>query len=257
MHVKIHGSVAYLSQVFNTTFIEYKCPDDRLCFATNSDVSIPINLKSAIIGVLGVEQILQSKPNYVIGKKIEDLIGYKRQLQSFPYFLGPQASQVYGFPTSNGAGIGVGIISLGGYFTQSDLDKYFTRYSLGLAPTINIVYIDGATQNLAGSADENYLDVEIIASVVPQAKITLYFAPNTNQGFYDCLYAAITQNNIVSVSWGYNENSILSSKSFLDSFQALFSKFSNVPVFIATGDDGSSTGVGFPASCPNAIGKNI
>jgi hypothetical protein len=28
-----------------------------------------------------------------------------------------------------------------------------------------------------------------------------------------------------------------------------------VPIFIATGNDGSSIGVGFPANCPNAIGE--
>ena len=35
----------------------------------------------------------------------------------------------------------------------------------------------------------------------------------------------------------------------------MFAKYSNVPIFIATGDQGSAGGVGFPASCPNAIGE--
>ena len=77
MHVKMHGSVGHLSQVFNTTFKEYSCPYDGLCFATNSDVSIPSSLQSASIGVLGAEQILQPKPNYVIRKKSKTLKDFK------------------------------------------------------------------------------------------------------------------------------------------------------------------------------------
>ena len=149
----------------------------------------------------------------------------------------------------------MGIVSFGGYFIQSDLDAYFAANSLGTAPIINIAYVGDATQDYTdpNSAMENYLDVEIIASVVPQANIAIYFAPNTRQDFYDCLNAALTQNNIVSVSGGYNEHDILSYTSFMESFQTLFSSYSNVPVFIATGDLGSSTGVGFPASCPKSL----
>ena len=88
---------------------------------------------------------------------------------------------------------------------------------------------------------------------MPSATITIYFAPNTNLGFYDALYAALSSNNVVSLSWGSYENR---RSSYWNTMQALFSAYSNVPLFAATGDNGASNGVGFPASCTNAIGNS-
>ena len=257
VHLKLHGTVAQFSQVFNTTFVEYHCEDNynKMCFATTSEVYLPASLHSAIVGILGLEQVLKQKPHWR---------GEPRRAPraAASYFLGSQAAQVYGVPASTGAGIKVGIITLGGYFKQSELNTFFSSNGLGTAPTINIVYVDGATQTLSDSntAVENYLDVEIIASVVPQATITFYFGPNTGQGFYDVFNQAILNNNIVSASWGSAEYG--NPGSYMNSFQTLFSTYSNVPVFIATGDDGayispSTTAIsaGFPSSCPNAIGK--
>jgi len=260
IHLKLKASVAEFSQVFNTTFVEYKCLinnyTNHVCFASTTEVFIPVSLHTAIIGILGLEQVLTFKPNY---REVKNL---NRASSSYSYFLGSQAAQVYGAPLSTGAGIKVGIVSLGGYFKQTDLNTFFSSNNLGTAPTINIAYVDGGVQNTGdiGSSGENYLDIEIISSVVPQAIITIYFAPNTNQAFYDVLTAAIQNNNIVSCSWGSIENVYPTSN--LQMFQTLFSTYSNVPVFIATGDHGSYSttsssigGTGFPASCPNAIGN--
>ena len=263
MHLKLQAMAGQFSQVFNTTFVEYKCPNkftNHVCYATTSEVYIPDSLHTAIVGILGLEQVLTLHHHL----KVVENSGQKQKPSLSPgqYFLGSQAASVYGVPVSTGAGIKVGIISVGGYFRQSDLNTFFSYNNLGTAPTINIVYVDGATQNYAdgNSATENYLDIEIISSVVPQATITLYLGPNTNQGFYDVFLAALQNNNVVSCSWGLQEYG--TTKSYMQTFQTLFSTYSKVPVFVATGDAGSYAtksssvgGAGFPASCPNAIGR--
>ena len=170
---------------------------------------------------------------------------------SIKSFLPPQVAQVYGFPKSDGADIRVGIVSLGGYLNQSDLQNYFDQFDLGEAPTINIALINGFKYNdIWNAVFENYLGVEILESIVPKANITLYIAPNSFQGFYDVINIALKQNDVVSCSWGTLESG---TSSYWTSFQAMFARYSNVPIFFATGDDGSKDGVGFPASCPNAI----
>jgi hypothetical protein len=78
IHVKLSGKVSFLSQIFNTKFIEYKCDNHtetkgaqrkrQKCYASNSEVSIPETLKSAIIGIMGLEQVLFMKPNTVSNK---------------------------------------------------------------------------------------------------------------------------------------------------------------------------------------------
>ena len=61
------------------------------------------------------------------------------------------------------------------------------------------------------------------------------------------------QSDVVSLSWGITESS--ASLTYRNSFNVLFDTYSSVPVFVATGDDGSDFGrVGFPASCTKAIG---
>ena len=257
MHLKLSGSVELFSQVFNTSFSEYACDSknkQKTCFASNTEVFIPASLQPFILGIIGLQKGIITYTTHKV--KSDANISPKA---SYSYFLGNQAAQVYGFPSSDGSGVKVGIITFGGYFRQSDLDNYFSSNNLGAAPTINIVYVDGASMDFVDPNDdsgENYLDVEIIAAVVPKATITFFFAPNTDQGFYDVIDTSLQQSDVVSLSWGSSEQY---NSAYWTSIQALFAKYSNVPFFVASGDLGSkdngySTSVDFPSSCPNAIG---
>ena len=79
------------------------------------------------------------------------------------YITPPLIAGVYGFPSSTGSGVKVGIISLGGGFLQSDLNSVFTDLYNGgsspevpsaTAPTINLVSIDGANTTFTGSGPD-------------------------------------------------------------------------------------------------------
>ena len=65
LDVKIQANISVLSKVFNTSFATYKCPFNltslklnRTCFASTSMVSIPTSLRTAIVGIVGLEQVL-------------------------------------------------------------------------------------------------------------------------------------------------------------------------------------------------------
>ena len=65
MHFKLTGSVDVISNEFKTSFSEYECgrtTSKDVCFATNTDISIPQTLQSSIIGVLGLENMLTLTP---------------------------------------------------------------------------------------------------------------------------------------------------------------------------------------------------
>jgi kumamolisin len=258
----LKGTVADFSNIFNTSFIEYTCVNytkKRIPYAISSEAYLPESLHAAIVGILGLETIITHAHAYNIkslksGRSMYSAAEANR-------FTGYSAALVYGVPDGTGVGVRVGIVSLGGSFVQTDLQAFFDINGLGTAPIINIVYLDGVTQTSDfASTVENYADVEMIASVAPQANITIYMGINTNQGFYNVLDAALANSDIVSCSWGQQE--IFVPISTATSFQALFAAYSNVPVFAAslihgsyvsfTGD--SIGGAGFPASCPNAIG---
>jgi kumamolisin len=55
------------------------------------------------------------------------------------------------------------------------------------------------------------LDIEIIGALAPAARIAVYFAPNTDQGFYEAIsqaaHDAARHNTVISISWGGPEDS--------------------------------------------------
>src|SRR5260370_13836799 len=61
------------------------------------------------------------------------------------------------------------------------------------------------------SADgEVMLDIEVAGAIAPGAKIVVYFAPNTDQGFLDAITTAVhdsaNQPSAISISWGSPES---------------------------------------------------
>jgi subtilase family serine protease len=105
-----------------------------------------------------------------------------------------------------GAGQTLGIMTFAS-FTASDAFAYWAAAGLTVSPTrITIINVDGgsgAPSDDAGS-DETTLDVEQSGGIAPGAKIRVYEAPNTDQGFVD-LFAVAAEDNLaqsLSISWG-------------------------------------------------------
>jgi kumamolisin len=159
------------------------------------------------------------------------------------------------------------LIELGGGYKQADLNTYFQGLKIA-PPTVVAVGVDGGANTPAGdpnSADgEVLLDIEVAGAIAPGAKIAVYFAPNTDQGFLDAITTAIhdTTNapTIVSISWGGAE-STWTQQSLTNYDTALADAATlGVTVMVAAGDNGSSDGetdgkahVDFPASSPHVL----
>ena len=92
-------------------------------------------------------------------------------------------------------------------FRPKDAFKYWNALGLTVASNrIHVVNIDGgpgAPSDESGSG-ETTLDVEQSGGIAPGAKIIVYQAPNTNQGFLDLFAAAVEANvaETLSTSWG-------------------------------------------------------
>ncbi len=106
----------------------------------------------------------------------------------------------------DGTGRTIGIATLAS-FTPSDAYTYWNALGLKVSPTrITEIQVDGgsgAPGDMAGS-DETTLDVEQSGGIAPGARVLVYEAPNTNQGFVDLFARAIDDNtaDAISVSWG-------------------------------------------------------
>jgi kumamolisin len=109
----------------------------------------------------------------------------------------------------SGKGRTIGIVTLAS-FTPSDAFAYWSALGLTVnSGRITVTDIDGgpgAPSDNSGSL-ETTLDVEQSGGLAPGAKIIVYQAPNTNQGFVDAMAAAVDNNSAdtVSTSWGFWE----------------------------------------------------
>jgi kumamolisin len=254
--VRLSGTVEQMSKAFGVQLNTYEYPDGTYR-SREGHVYIPRHLEGIVERVSGLTNRPLTRPHLRLRP---------RNLSNFP---ASQIAQLYDFPTgSNGQGVCIGIIELGGGYSQQDLDTYFG--GLGIAtPTVVAVGVDGAANNFgdpSGADAEVELDIEAAGTVAPGAKIAVYFAPNTEQGFIDAISTATfdTANNpsVISISWGAPEDAgwTAAGLSGMDSAFAAAAQ-AGITVLAAAGDNGSNDNVGdskahcdFPASDPYVIG---
>lgn len=169
-----------------------------------------------------------------------------------------QVATAYGLPAGHdGTGQTIGVIELGGGYIPGDMTK------AGLAAgQVTVVTVDSGksvSDGPSGADGEVMLDVEIIATVAPGAKIRVYFCPNTDAGFLDGIKRAVAECGIVSISWGGPESSW--DAATMDAYEAVLAtaRTKGVAILAASGDAGSKDGTAanvadFPASSPSVIG---
>jgi len=221
-------------------------------------VLLPKELKGAVTGVFGLDTRPQLRPHF------------RRNSDPAATGYSPLAvAAAYDFPANlSGVGQGVGILEFGGGFSASDLRTFFTGLGLS-APEVTVVSVDGATNTPTGDPNgpdaEVELDIEIAGALAPGARIVVYFAPNTEQGFVDAIGAAVhdatNRPSIVSVSWGGPEESWSASARSAFETATQDGALQGVTVLAASGDQGASDGgpagtreVDFPASSPYVLG---
>ncbi|WP_203663237.1 S53 family peptidase [Actinocatenispora rupis] len=258
--VKVSGPVGTLADVFGAQLTQVSAPYGGRTVEyrhREGELRMPAELADVVLAVLGLDDRPQARTRHRVAAAAAGQVSYTP----------PQLGAIYKFPDgTDGTGQTVAIIELGGGFGQTDLDTYFR--GLGIAtPTVTAVGVDGG-KNVPGGdpngADgEVLLDIEVVGGLAPGAHQTVYFAPNTDQGFLDALSQAIHADPspiAVSISWGASEDSW--SAQARTSFDAVLSDAGalGVTVTAASGDNGSSDGAtdgkphtDFPASSPHVL----
>jgi kumamolisin len=265
--VKLKGTAADCAKAFQVDLNVYEGPQARYRGRVGS-VYIPKNLKDIIVSVHGLDNRPQAQAHFRVASKAASSQVRANQSSSISY-TAPQVSGLYDFPSNaTGQGQTIGIIELGGGFTQSDLNTYFRGLGISPAPTVTAVSVDGASNQPTGDSGgpdaEVMLDIEVAGAVATGANIAVYFSPNTDSGFLDAINQAVNDktNNpsVISISWGGPESTWTSQslQSYNNALQAAAAV--GVTVCIAAGDDGATDGVDdgldhvdFPASSPYAL----
>ncbi|HEY5350528.1 MAG TPA: S53 family peptidase [Candidatus Lustribacter sp.] len=255
--VVVEGTVAQLTAAFRVDLRRFHVEGGTFRGRVGT-ISVPAELAGIVTGVLGLDERPQARAQF--------RIVHPRAVQSS--YTPPQLGALYAFPAgTNGAGQTIALIELGGGYTASDLQAYFTALGV-VAPAVVAVGVDGAANAPTGDANsadgEVELDVEVAGSLAPGARIVAYFAPNTDQGFLDAITTAIhdTTNHptVISISWGSAESEW--TQQAMTNFDAAFADAAmlGISVCAAAGDGGSADGVtdgkahvDFPASSPHVL----
>lgn len=253
--IVLRGTVAAMNAAFGVTL--KRCRSGEMTYrGREGELSVPSDLAHVVVAVLGLDNRPQAEARVRIAA------------EPATSFAPPQIAQVYDFPAGlDGSGQTIGIVELGGGFSQSDFATYLS--GLGVKPsTVTVVSVDGAasTPGQDNNADvEVMLDAEIAGAIAPGAAIVMYFAPNTDQGFLDAVTTAVHDQthkpSIVSISWGAPESSWTAQAQTALNQAISAAAAVAVTVCIASGDGGSADGVSdgkahvdFPASSPYALG---
>lgn len=254
--VLLSGTVTNLQKAFNVELKEYNHPDGNFRGRVGS-ISVPAEYADIIKGVFGLDNRPQAEPHC---RRLPQTPGVKAHAASAS-FNPNDLAKIYDFPAGDGSNQCIGIIELGGGFRPEDLTNYFKSINVS-QPQVIAVPIDGGANSPStpDSADgEVMLDIEVAGAIAPAAKIVVYFAPNTDQGFLDAITTAVhdstNQPSVISISWGSAESNWTSQAltNFDEAFQSAAAM--GVTVCVASGDNGSSDGVtdggnhvDFPAS---------
>lgn len=253
--IQLTGTAADIQKAFGVE-LNQKTIDGTEYRVREGGIHLPSSLAGVVEAVLGLDNRPQAKPHFRHSKN---------QAAAPASYTPPQVATAYQWPAkASGAGQTIGILELGGGYRPADLTAYFKTLGLA-APGITSVLVDGGKNKptTANGADgEVMLDIEVAASVAPGAKVAVYFAPNTDQGFIDAITTAVhdTTNNpsVLSISWGGPESSW--TQQSLNALDAACQSAAALGITItaAAGDDGATDGgtgnnVDFPASSPHVL----
>ncbi len=214
--VDFSGSEALAERVFGVNIRSYKEPDGRGFFANTSAPKLPAYLASLITSVSGLDDAnqfyhppvtSQSKPH------LSTRASTSCPTASSSAYIPSQLATAYNYDGLHSAGLQgqgqtVGVFELDGY-SQSDIATYAQCFGGGSVPLQNVT-LDGFNGQPGAGAIEVELDIEMLLSMAPHlAKVVVYEAPNTTQGYNDEFARIVSDRTpVVSVSWGDCESNM-------------------------------------------------
>jgi kumamolisin len=270
--VHLLGTAQAMARAFNVDLRTYQ--HDGTIYRGHTDhVHVPQDLADVVEAVVGLDNRPYARPHYRLGAKHEGAL--TAHAGAAPDFTPTQLAQLYNFPDADGTGQVIGIIELsapaGSGYRVAELQQYFQSIGLTKMPAVQAVSVahgqnhPGTNPNDPNCADgEVMLDIEVAGAVAPGAKIVVYFAPNTAQGFLRVINAAVHDSvnkpSVISLSWGGAESADDQTTNQINQILQDAAAL-GVTFCVASGDSGSRdnpndpdhAAVDFPASSPYAL----
>ena len=256
------GPASKLAEAFGVDRVRYRV-DSLAWDSYKGFIHVPYWLANVITGVFGFD----NRPQAVRGADA-DAAKAAGKVQPRVSYTPPEVAELYAFPPGvDGRGQSVGVIALGGGYLESDLRTFFRHLGVG-RPRFTAVSVGGARNAPRGKTasfdGEVTGDIETIGALVPAARVSVFFAPNTTRGFMEAISTAVhdpVRNiSVLSISWGQAEVHWARRTIHAVNEMLLEGAVLGVTVCCASGDHGSFADtfdrephVSFPASSPYVL----
>ena len=295
--IQVEGPVRDINRAFGVSLQEYKHPDMGRYRGREGSIHLPTDLVEIVDGVFGLDtrpvghsRIARSRMSPQRFATARRTMRTARAATSSPptnpwpgTFFPPEIASLYNFPSeTDGTGQNVAVFAFngdshGGYSTAA-LKTYFEKVLGGSMPSITDRVVHGPgndpgpdtrqSQDQGDTTGEIMLDLCVLGSIAPAAKLFVYFTVFTSQGWVDALHDAIHDPagvSVISISYGNPEDDPTGAWTPMGvrvanaAFRAAAAR--NITVCCASGDDGSSdqsrdgrAHTDFPASSPYVLG---
>jgi kumamolisin len=287
--ITFEGTVAQMEAAFGTKLgIYYNADQGEFRGREGDELQIPADLNGIVTGVFGLDQRRVAKrgapaaPAPAAPAPATPAPATPAPAAPVPAATAPLAATFapltpadierhYNFPAGDATGQTIAIGEFGGGYFADDLAAYADRFGRAI-PQVQLVPVDlqpmtlaqilalpqdQQTSELHFSAEVN-MDVQIVAGLCPGAKIVVYFATFTEQGWVGMLNQVLQLKPVTfSVSFGLAEDDPAWSAASLSEVNKRLNAASvlGITVCVSTGDDGSDCDeadghahVEFPAS---------
>ncbi len=210
--VVLKGTTAQFSKAFGVELAIYK-GDSESYRGREGEIHLPADLVDVVEGVFGLDNRRMAGPHLVTAETAtKDHAAAATPLGNTVALTPPQVASLYGFPTApNATGQTIAIFEFGGGFKTSDVQLFYNHIGATM-PAIASVSVDGQPNNPGTDSytTETLLDIDVAGSVAPGAKLVVYFAPWTEQGWVDivtkAVHDAVNRPSVISISYGWPEN---------------------------------------------------
>lgn len=249
--VCLSGTVSAVESAFETRLFAFAGPrgDYR---GRHGDLHIPTAIHDLVEGVFGLDDrsVVRPRRSVVIPEKATPAGGA----------FSSDLATAYSFPAGTGRGQTIALLEFGGGYFAADLKAYCRAAGVAV-PKVNAISVSAPTNRKDGAEGEVMLDIEVVAAVLPQATINVYFAAFSEQGWVDVLDRVVKDApDAVSISWGLAEDDPDWTASARAAIDDALQAAALVARAVASGDDGSGdqleegrAHVDFPSASSNVL----
>lgn len=248
--VVLKGTVAQMSKAFAVDLNMYATADEKYR-GREGPLHVPAELYGIVEGVFGLDNRRMARPHIRLPAATPEA----GPAMNITPLTPPHVAQLYNFPTiPSAAGQTIGIFEFGGGYKPSDVQLFYQSVNMQV-PSISSISVDGQP-NSPGTDNfttETLLDIAVAGSAAPGAKLAVYFAPWSEQGWVDVVTTAIHDANqkpsVISISYGWPEKETIDGLTWTQqAIQAVSSTFQEaavlgVTIFVSSGDSGSGCGM--------------